>query len=68
MKTKVTVMWAQTLEIEVDKDILDDLSNTTLREEVIAQYRNIAISQAAKNINWKDGIVTDCEDFPDLIE
>jgi hypothetical protein len=68
MKIKVTVMWAQTLEIEVDKKILYDLSDTTLREKVIAQYRIAAINQAAENINWKDGIITDCEDFPDLIE
>jgi DNA-binding protein YbaB len=61
MKTKITVAWCNTVEVDVDETQLDD-------EEYLDDVRNKAVSEASTNIRWKDGVVTDCEDFPELAE
>jgi hypothetical protein len=61
MKTRITVSWANTVEIEVDESRLND-------GKYLEDIRNRATYLAGENINWKDGVVTDCEDIPKLVE
>lgn len=61
MKTNITVGWAMTVEMDVDPSLLND---ETYKDKV----RNEAVKLAGGEINWQDGIVTDCEDFSQLVE
>lgn len=63
MKTLVTVCWANTVEIEVDPVLL-----AAGDEKHQDECRTKAIKEAWLNVNEKDGMVTDCESFPDLAE
>jgi len=61
MKTLITVSWAVTTKVEVDPLLM---SADAYREKI----QHIATVRAAEGLNWKDGIVTDCEAFPSLVE
>jgi hypothetical protein len=61
MKTKITVAWSLTLDVEVDSTKMND-------EAYLDKVRNEAVERAGSQINWKDGMVTDCEDFPQISE
>ena len=61
MKTLVTCSWAVTVQIDVDKSRIND-------GNYIAELQNKVASEAARHLNWKDGTITDCEDFPQLVE
>jgi hypothetical protein len=61
MKTNITVSWATTVEVDVDPSLLNN-------EIYMDEVRNEAVKLAWSNVNWKDGVVTDCEDFPQLAE
>jgi hypothetical protein len=61
MKTNITVVWSWTTEVEVDPSRLDD-------PVYCDQIRIKAITDCYAGIHLKDGIVADCEDFPDLAE
>lgn len=59
--TRLTVSWSRTLEVEIDPDKIDDPG-------YIASIQNKAVEDAAADFNWKDGVVTDCEDYPEFVE
>lgn len=61
MKTRITVGWAYTVEVDVDPARVND---EAYRNEI----RGEALEQASGNMSLKDGMITDCEDFPDLAE
>ena len=61
MKTHITVAWCNTIEVEVDETQLDS-------DKYLDDVRNKAVAEASNNINWREGLVTDCEDFPELVE
>lgn len=62
MKTiQVTVSFSQTVEIQVDESRLND-------QEYLAESRDLAVAEAACEINWRSGVVSDCEDAPELVE
>jgi hypothetical protein len=66
MKTLITVSWSRTVEIEID-----DCDLSLIRQghnETIEKYQSEACDVAGSELNWKELVVTDCEDFPDLIE
>jgi hypothetical protein len=63
MKTNITVSWARVVEVDVDPALL-----ILKGDEYMDEVRNKAVEAAGAEINWKDGIVTDCEDFPQLAE
>jgi hypothetical protein len=60
-KTLITVGCAITLQVEVDESRLND-------PDYVATIQKKACEEAGKEFNWKDLIVTDCEDFPELAE
>jgi len=61
MKTLVTVAWAVTVSVDIDSEKAND-------EVYLDKVRNEATSLAGDSVNWKDGIITDCENFPQLVE
>ena len=61
MKTLVTICWSYTVETEVDPDKMED-------RDYLDKIRSKVIKEAGINLNRRDGIVTDCEDFPELAE
>ncbi len=61
MKTKITVGWIGTMEIEVDPSRMDD---PDYREEIQAK----AHQDAFELVRAKEGMITDCEAFPQLLE
>ena len=61
MKIQTTVAWANVVELDVDEARLKDPS-------YLDECRNTAVSLASNNINWKDGVVTDCNAVPELCE
>lgn len=61
MKINITVAWSNTVRVEFDESRLKD-------EGYLDEIRNQAVQEASSNITWKDGMVTDCEEVPALIE
>jgi hypothetical protein len=61
MKTLITVCWSVVVSADVDPARIDD---PKYQDDV----RNKAVKYAGECLNQKDGIVTDCEDFPQLAE
>ena len=61
MKTLVTVAWAVTVEVEIDPVEIND-------PKYAEQIQIKAIMEAHKSLQMRDGMVTDCEDFPQLVE
>jgi len=63
MKTFVTVAWAVTVAVEVDPQKMED-------ENYINEVRYEARSLAASSLvlNLHDSMITDCEDFSQLVE
>lgn len=59
MKTKMTVSWCHTVEVEVDPAQMNDSA-------YVEQVKQQAEEQARKDMNLMDSLVTDCEDFPDI--
>ena len=61
MKTRITVAWAITVEIEVDP--------TKVNSQIyLEEVRHEAEKVARENLDLSDGMVTDCEEFPQLLE
>jgi len=58
---KIFRLYSAQVEVEVDEARVND-------ESYLDTVRNEAVTDAAANISWRDGIVTDCEDFPELGE
>lgn len=63
MKTRITVSWAHTVEIEVDP-VLMAAGDSAYIEKI----KQEAEAQARKDLNLHDSLVTDCEDFPDIAD
>jgi hypothetical protein len=61
MRTKITVAWAHTVELSVEPE---KMTNAAYVEAV----KMMALEQASKDVNLKEGMVTDCEDFPEIAE
>lgn len=61
MKTLVTCSWAVTVQIDVDESRLND-------KGYILELQDKAVEEAGANLYARDGMVTDCEDFPELVE
>jgi len=61
MKTLVTVAWAVTVAVEIDPVEIND-------PKYAEQIQIKAIMEAHKSLQMRDGMVTDCEDFPQLVE
>lgn len=61
MQIYVTVGWANTVTLDVDEARLKD-------EAYLNECRKQAVKQAGDNINWKDGMITDCPELPNLCE
>ena len=69
MKTLVTVAWAVKVAVEVEPEKLKGLHNGGLGDPAyIEQIQIKAITEAYKSVQMRDGIVADCEDFPQLAE
>ena len=54
-------MWSRTVEIDVETDLLDN-------REYVADRQFEAVKAAGDDLSWKEGVVTDCEEFPQLAE
>ena len=61
MKTRMTVAWCYTLDVEVDPSKMKD-------DAYVDKIKSDAITQAGKDMDLTDGLVTDCEDFPDIAD
>lgn len=60
-RTRLTVAWSRTIDVDVDPDQMGN-------PDYISKIQNKAVEDAAADINWREGMVTDCEDFPELVE
>ncbi len=61
-KVLVTVAWSRTIEVEIDTDKVND-------ESYLDSVREKATNEAEKHVlQDEEGIVTDCEDCPELME
>ena len=63
MKTLITVCWSQTVEVDVDPVRL-----AAGDEKYMQEIRDKAIVLGGDDLDWKTGMVTDCESFPQLAE
>jgi len=61
MLTKITVSWAYTVGIEVDPKKIEE-------SNYILEIQTRAAQEAVQHVRWKDGMVTNCEAFPQLLE
>ncbi len=61
MLTKMTVSWAYTIMVDVDSEKASD-------RDYIVDIQIKAAKQAVELVQWKDGMVTDCEVFPQMVE
>ena len=61
MKILMTVVWARRVEVDVYPERLND-------ENYVTEIQNKATELAGADLDWKDGIISDCEQFPQLVE
>ena len=61
MKILMTVVWARRVEVDVYPERLND-------ENYVTEIQNKATELACADLDLKDGIISDCEQFPQLVE
>ena len=65
MKTFVTVAWAVTVAVDVDPEKMES-GDEVYMYELRYEARSLAASSLVLNLH--DSMITDCEDFPQLVE